>query len=61
MNNRGIRSGRERSSPTWGHECRGETGRRKPMDLARGYEGPPLEFPPVLIQTVVSAIGQMHM
>ncbi len=57
MNNRGIRSGRERSSPTWGHECRGETGRRKPMDLARGYEGPPLEFPPVFIQTIVSAIG----
>ena len=46
MNNRGIRSGRERSSPTWGHGCRGVTGRRKPVDLAHGYEGPPLVFPP---------------
>jgi len=45
MNNRGNRSGRERSSPTWGHGCRGVTGRRKPVDLAHGYEGPPSEFP----------------
>ena len=45
MNNRGIRSGRERSSPTWGHGCRGVSGRRKPVDLAYGYEGPPLGFP----------------
>ena len=36
MNNRGIRSGRERSSPTWGHGCRGVTGWRKPVDLAHG-------------------------
>ena len=46
LNNRGNRSGRERSSPTWGHGCRGVTGRRKPVDLAHGYEGPPSEFPP---------------
>jgi len=45
MNNRGIRSGRERSSPTWGHGCRGVSGRRKLVDLAYGYEGPPLVFP----------------
>ncbi|GEM_PF-4921816 len=46
MDNRGNRSGRERSSPTWGHGCRGETGRRKLVDLAHEYEGPPMEFPP---------------
>jgi len=45
MDNRGNRSGRERSSPTWGHGCRGETGRRKSVDLAHEYESPPLEFP----------------
>ena len=53
MNSWGIRSGRERSSPTWGHGCRGVTGRRKSVDLAYGYEGPPMEFPPALIQTIV--------
>ena len=53
MDNRGNRSGRERSSPTWGHGCRGVTGRRKSVDLAHGYEGPPMEFPPALIQTIV--------
>ena len=46
MDNRGNRSGRERSSPTWGHGCRGDTGWRKSVDLVHGYEIPPLEFPP---------------
>ena len=49
MDNRGNRSGRERSSPTWGHGCRGETGRRKLVDLAHEYEGPPLEFPQLYV------------
>ena len=43
MDNRGNRSGRERSSPTWGG-CRGDTGWRKSVDLVHGYEIPPLEF-----------------
>ena len=46
LDNRGNRSGRERSSPTWGHGCRGDTGWRKSVDLVHGYEIPPLEFPP---------------
>jgi len=45
-NNRGIRSGRERSSPTWGHGCRGVSGWRKPVDLVFEYECPSLAFPP---------------
>ena len=53
MDNRGNRSGRERSSPTWGHGCRGVTGRRKSVDLVRGYESPPLEFPLAFIQNIV--------
>ena len=39
--NRGNRSGRERSSPTWGHECCGVTGWRKCVGLAEGNERPP--------------------
>ena len=45
LNNRGNRSGRERSSPTWGHGCRGVTGWRKSVDLVHEYEGPLLELP----------------
>ena len=45
-NNRGIRSGRERSSPTWGHGCRGVSGWRKPVDLVFEYECPSLALPP---------------
>ena len=60
MNNRGNRSGRERSSPTWGHGCRGVSGWRKPVGLADGYEGPPLVLPlsysHSLIQTFVSRL-----
>jgi len=41
LDNRGNRSGRERSSPTWGHECCGVTGWRKCVGLAEGYERPP--------------------
>jgi hypothetical protein len=48
QNNRGIRSGRERSSPTWGHGCRGDSGRRKSVDLVHEYESPPEEFPPFI-------------
>ena len=40
-NNRGNRSGRERSSPTWGHGCCRDSGRRKCADLAQKYERPP--------------------
>jgi len=40
-NNRGNRSGRERSIPTWGHGCCGDPGRRKCVDTACGYERPP--------------------
>ena len=59
MNNRGIRSGRERSSPTWGHGCRGVSGRRKSVDLVRGYEGPPLVLP--LQFTCFVAAAGMHL
>ena len=45
LDNRGNRSGRERSSPTWGHECCGVTGWRKCVGLARGNERPPLALP----------------
>ena len=45
LNNWGIRSGRERSSPTRGHECCGVAGWRKCMDLALRYERPPLDLP----------------
>ena len=45
LDNRGNRSGRERSSPTWGHECCGATGWRKCVGLAEGYERPPLALP----------------
>ena len=41
LDNRGNRSGRERSSPTWGHECCGVTGWRKCVGLARRNERPP--------------------
>ena len=27
------------------------------MDLAHGYEGPPVEFPPALIQTIVKELA----
>jgi len=40
-NNRGNRSGRERSIPTWGHGCCRDSGRRKRADLAQKYERPP--------------------
>lgn len=40
-NNRGNRSGRERSIPTWGHGCCRDSGRRKCADLAQKYERPP--------------------
>ncbi len=40
-NNRGNRSGRERSIPTWGHGCCRDSGRRKYADLAQKYERPP--------------------
>ena len=46
MDNRGTRSGRERSSPTWGHGCCGDPGWRKLADLASWNERPPSEFPP---------------
>ena len=41
LDNRGNRSGRERSSPTWGHGCCRDSGRRKCADLAQKYERPP--------------------
>ena len=58
-NNRGNRSGRERSIPTWGHGCRGVTGWRKFVDLACRYEGPPLEFPPDFIQSIVKELEEL--
>jgi len=45
LDNRGNRSGRERSSPTWGHECCGVTGWRKCVGLARRNERPPQALP----------------
>ena len=40
-NNRGNRSGRERSIPTWGHGCCGDPGRRKCVDTTFQNERPP--------------------
>ena len=51
LNNRGNRSGRERSSPTWGHGCCGDPGWRKPADLAVGSARPPLALPPHMSNT----------
>ena len=45
MNNWGIRSGRERSSPTRSHGCCGVAGWRKCVGFATEDERPPKEFP----------------
>ena len=42
----GIRSGRERSSPTRGHGCLRVPGRRKCVGLVLGNERPPGALPP---------------
>ena len=45
MNNWGIRSGRERSSPTRSHGCCGVAGWRKCVGFVTKDERPPKEFP----------------
>ena len=59
LDNRGNRSGRERSSPTWGHGCRGVTGWRKSVDLVHGYEGPLLAFPLLFTVADILVVQQL--